>query len=70
MSTTEITDKDREMAAFCKDTCPICRHGRKRGTGVAYWFVKNVEESVCPYCQAYEKVYGVPAHEKTPGEAA
>ena len=59
----EITDKDREMAAFCKDGCPICKHGRAKQKGLAYWFVKNIEGGLCPYCQAYEKVYSIKAHE-------
>ena len=59
-----ITDEDREKAAFCKDKCPICKHGRKRQKGLAYWFVKNVEPKLnCPYCAAYEKVYGTKAYE-------
>ena len=63
MAEEVITDKDREMADFCKDRCPICVHGRKRQKGLAYWFVKNIEGGLCPYCQAYEKVYGRKAHE-------
>ena len=64
MSETIISDKDREMAAFCMDKCPICKHGRKKQQGLAYWFVKNVEPKLgCPYCAAYEKVYGRKAHE-------
>jgi hypothetical protein len=59
-----ITEKDREMAEFCKSKCPVCVHGRKRQRGLAYWFMKNVEAKICPYCQAYERVYGKPAHEK------
>jgi hypothetical protein len=34
--------------------------------GLAFWFVKTIEGSICPYCQAYEKVYGRKAHEPAP----
>jgi hypothetical protein len=30
---------------------------------LAYWFVKHIENGLCPYCQAYERVYGKKAHE-------
>ncbi|HNT75373.1 MAG TPA: hypothetical protein PKH77_10175 [Anaerolineae bacterium] len=64
MEQPEITDKDREMALFCKEQCPICKQGRKRQRGLLYWFVKNVEPRLgCPYCAAYEKVYGRKAYE-------
>jgi len=67
MEQQTITDKDRDMARFCMEKCPICKHGRKRQKGLAFWFVKNIEEDFCPYCQAYEKVYGRKAHEPVPG---
>jgi len=59
----EITEKDRERAKGCLN-CPVCSHARKKQRGLAYWFVKNVENKFCPNCQAYEKVYGKKAHEK------
>ncbi len=62
MEQTDITDKDREMARFCMEECPVCTRGRKKQKGLAYWFVKTIERGLCPYCQAYEKVYGQPAH--------
>ena len=31
--------------------------------GFAYWFVKKIEGGICPFCKAYEKVYGKKAHE-------
>ncbi len=61
----EITDQDRARAHQC-ETCPMCRHARKKQRGLAYWFVKHVEGGLCPQCTAYEKVYGRKAHEPVP----
>lgn len=58
----EITEKDRAMARRCVE-CPVCRRARRQQSGVAFWIVKNVEEGLCPFCRAYEKVYGRKAHE-------
>ena len=57
-----ITDKDRTMARQCLE-CKLCAHARKMQRGIAYWFVKKIEGSICPFCKAYEKVYGRKAHE-------
>jgi hypothetical protein len=57
-----ITDKDRALARICLK-CTACTHARHRQKGLAFWFVKNVETGLCPFCQAYEKVYGRKAHE-------
>jgi len=62
MSTTSATEKDKQMAQRCVE-CPVCSHARKKQRGIAYWFVKNIEKSICPYCMAYERVYGKKAHE-------
>jgi transposase-like protein len=62
MNTTSATEKDKQMAQHCV-TCPVCTHARKKQRGFAYWFVKTIENSVCPYCEAYERVYGKKAHE-------
>lgn len=67
MKSTEITEKDRKMAQVCAE-CPVCSHARKKQKGFAYWFVGKIESGVCPYCQAYEKVYGRKAHEPEPVE--
>lgn len=58
----EITDRDREMAEKC-GACPVCQTARRKQRGFAFWFVKNIEDRFCPYCQAYEKVHGKKAHE-------
>ncbi len=57
-----ITEKDRKMAQRCV-TCPLCKRARNKQSGLAYWFVKHIENGLCPYCQAYERIYGKKAHE-------
>ena len=59
---TEITERDRRMAQQCL-ICPVCATARRKQRGFAFWFVKRIEGNVCPYCKAYEKVYGKKAHE-------
>ncbi len=65
MEQTAVTDKDRAMAQVCVN-CPVCAHARQEQKGISYLFVKGVEGKVCPYCQAYERVYGRKAHEPLP----
>ena len=60
----KITDTDRKLAKFCI-SCPICRHARKKQQGAAFWFVKKIEGDLCPFCKAYERVYGRKAHQPT-----
>jgi len=62
---TEITDKDRKRAEKCLE-CFVCQRARARQKGLTYWLVKTVESGICPYCKAYEKVYGRKAHESIP----
>jgi len=62
MSAETITDKDRKRAEKCVQ-CPVCRRARATQRGLCYWLVKKVEGRLCPYCRAYEKVYGRKAHE-------
>lgn len=61
MNSIEITEKDRKMAQKCVE-CPVCSRARKKQKGFAFWFVKAIEEDMCPFCKAYEKVYGKKAH--------
>jgi hypothetical protein len=56
------TKLHRALAKVCEN-CPVCRTARRRQTGVAFRLVKNVESNICPFCQAYERVYGRKAHE-------
>lgn len=62
METTQITEKDRQLAQQCVN-CPVCTGARKSQKGFAFWFVKTIEKDICPACKAYEKVYGHKAHE-------
>jgi hypothetical protein len=62
-----VSDKDRQMAERCA-TCPVCSYARKKQRGLAFWLVKRVEGRVCPFCRAYERVYGRKAHEPIPKE--
>jgi hypothetical protein len=61
----EITDSDIKKARWCLG-CPVCKHARKRQKGLLFWFVKNLEGKIRPFCKAYEKVYGRKAHEPMP----
>ena len=60
-----VTDRDRALARKCL-TCPVCRHARRKQRGIAFWFLKRLESRVCPFCRAYERVYGRKAHEPLP----
>lgn len=60
-----ITPQDIEMAQKCVE-CKLCDKARINQKGLAYWFVKHIEGGLCPYCKAYEKVYGKKAHEPNP----
>ena len=64
---SEITEKDRKLAEGCLN-CPVCKHARKKQRGIAFWFVKTIEGSLCPQCKAYERVYGRKPHEPIPSE--
>ncbi|MBC7188184.1 MAG: hypothetical protein H5U38_14265 [Calditrichaeota bacterium] len=57
----------RMLAAVCVH-CTLCRHARQRQRGLAYMVVCKVEERLCPFCRAYQRVYGRKAHEPIPGE--
>jgi hypothetical protein len=62
MGTSVITEKERQMAKQCLE-CPVCKKARKNQRGFFFWFVRKIEGDMCPYCKAYEKVYGRKAHE-------
>lgn len=59
---SDVTSCDKKMAKVCVN-CKVCQAARKNQSGVAYWFVKEIEDSLCPFCKAYAKVYGRKAHE-------
>ncbi len=62
MENATITDKDREMARVCLE-CPCGKTARQEQKGWVYECVKSFAEAVCPFGQAYEKVYGRKVHE-------
>ncbi len=62
MENVNVSDKDREMAQVCIN-CPMCKNARSDQKGMMYSCVKNFTETFCPFCQAYERVYGRKAHE-------
>lgn len=63
----EFDEKTLKKAEFCLKGCPMCRIGREKGKGVLFGMVKvEAKLKLCPWCRAYEKVYGVPAYEKPP----
>jgi len=67
MTETTITEQDRQMGQRCVE-CLVCSRARERQRGFAYWFVRGIEGSVCPYCKAYAKVYGRKPHEPIPAD--
>jgi hypothetical protein len=57
-----VTRLDRLLANIC-EVCPVCIHARKKQHGIAFQLVRSVEERICPFCRAYEKVHGRKSHE-------
>ncbi|MGA2863194.1 MAG: hypothetical protein ABSF95_01770 [Verrucomicrobiota bacterium] len=45
--------------------CVVCQRARRKQAGLAFWLVKTFER-LCPFCRAYEKVYGRKSHEPVP----
>jgi hypothetical protein len=46
--------------------CAVCSRARANQEGFANWFVRKIEGGLCPFCKAYERVYGRKAHEPMP----
>jgi hypothetical protein len=65
MQPQTVSSLDRALARVCV-FCPVCNVARKKQQGIAYNFVKTVETRACPFCRAYERVYGRKAHEPLP----
>jgi uncharacterized protein CbrC (UPF0167 family) len=63
MSVQKPSPLDKTLAGFCLK-CLVCRRARRQQRGTAFWLVKHVEASLCPFCRAYERVYGCKAHER------
>lgn len=66
MAGSEITERDRRLAARCMNTCMVCKYARRKQRGLFFSLVKIIEGPICPFCRAYEKVYGRKAHEHLP----
>jgi hypothetical protein len=66
MDHAEKLEKDQRLAQRCVE-CTVCRSAREKQRGLSYWFVKNIESvGICPWCSAYERVYGRKPHEPAP----
>lgn len=66
-TTPEVDEKLQKRADFCLNTCPVCKIGRDKGKGFMYQMTKLESKlGLCIWCNAYKKVYGVPAYEKPP----
>ena len=63
MNSNEPSALDRTLAKVC-EFCPVCLHARYHQKGMVFDFVKNVEQDICPFCKAYERVHVKKAHEK------
>ena len=61
MSPRKASSLDKALARVCAN-CLVCRNARRRQRGPAFWLVKQVEAKLCPFCRAYERVYGRKAH--------
>lgn len=59
----EASASDKALAKVC-ELCPVCLHARYHQKGLVYDFVTRIEEDICPFCRAYERVHGKKAHEK------
>ena len=60
---TKPAPMDKALAKVC-ELCPVCLHARYHQKGMVFDFVKNIEQDICPFCKAYERVHGQKAHEK------
>lgn len=65
MNTNNSSALDRAMARVC-ELCPACMHARHHQRGMIFGLVKSIENRVCPFCRAYERVNGRKAHEALP----
>lgn len=62
MNSRTISKLDIALANVCR-ACPVCRHARQQQSGAVFRLVQTVEYRLCPFCRAYERVYGRKAHE-------
>jgi hypothetical protein len=61
MNETTVGARDRWLAGICRH-CTVCKRARRKQRGLAFWLVGKVESRFCPFCRAYERVYGRKAH--------
>lgn len=60
-------EKTLKRAEVCLKKCTLCKLGRKKEKGLFNSMVKlEARLKFCPWCRAYEKVYGVPAYISPP----
>jgi len=52
----KFTKTQKWMARRCME-CKLCRYARKKQSGLIYR-IAQLESMICPFCRAYEKVYG------------
>ena len=57
---------DQALAKVCMN-CPVCRRARRQQRGAAFQLVKRIETKICPFCRAYERVFGRKPHEPEVG---
>jgi hypothetical protein len=66
-ASAKFDEKTLKRAEFCMNKCTACKVGRDKGKGFFNWVVRLESKlKFCPWCRAYEKVYGVPAYQKPP----
>lgn len=59
--TRAVSSVDRMLAKVCEH-CPVCVPARKAQAGALDSFVKFAETRFCPFCRAYGRAHGRPAH--------
>lgn len=59
-----LSERTRALAQRSVN-CVVCRRARRKQAGFAFWVVKTFA-GLCPFCRAYEKVYGRKSHEPVP----
>jgi hypothetical protein len=62
MSQQKASSFDKVLAKVCLN-CLVCRRARQNQRGLSFWLVNRVEAKLCPFCRAYERVYGRKAHQ-------
>ena len=60
---TKPSKADLRLAQVCQ-ICTVCKYARKKQRGAIYNFVKSIERKLCPFCRAYERVYGKKASDQ------